>query len=189
MMIQSQKEYADVLIRYFKRSGQFGSARIIGSLASDQFDAFSDIDIELQIKNTDPVSTVRTSLDVIRQHYPVCFYDWARSLAPERVLMSVYLEEVSRFWNIEISVVTATDSAVDGRTFEENAHLHALKLWLIDAKSFLREGQAVSSVSRSTELLDCCRALCSSLDLVPAYFLKLEAIRKRIESVASASVP
>lgn len=188
MMIQSQKEYADVLIRHFKHSGQFGSARIIGSLASAQFDAFSDIDIELQIKSPNPVCTVRRGLDVIRQHFPVCFYDWAKSLAPERVLMSVYIEDVSPFWNIDISVVTAPNSAVDGGTLEQNAHLHALKLWLIDARSFLRESQAVSSVPRSTRLLDCYNTLYSSLDLAPAFFLQLEIIRKRIESVASASV-
>ena len=56
---------------------------IYGSLSTNQFDEYSDIDIEVDVSGSDNGAFVLKAANLLNEIYPVIYSDYAPSLLPD----------------------------------------------------------------------------------------------------------
>ena len=140
--MNNQKKIAEEIIQLLNASGKIDSVSLDGSLTLDSWDEISDIDIVVEEKGRSPFENVMMALDEIRNQKKIIFYDWARSLLPEKYLISIYLKGMPVFWFVDIACYR--DPRYGDITRDEipqNYAEHLLKLWICNIKHEIRKNR------------------------------------------------
>lgn len=102
---------------------------------------YSDIDIEIDVSGTDNSRFVTKIPGLLSQKYDVIFYDYAPSLAPEKYLVSVALNDENPFMLVDIActaVPHCTNVSKQELAALNHPYDHTLKLFTANLKHYLR---------------------------------------------------
>lgn len=145
-MIQS---YANEICAFLKCLPEVRSCKLYGSVSRGSFDGYSDIDIEIDVSGVDNGEFAMELPRILVEKYPVVFSDFAPSLAPDKYVLSVAMNEKNPFMVVDIccaavphcSTVTRQELAA-----RNNRYDHTLKLFVANLKHFLREADCYSDI-------------------------------------------
>ena len=102
---------------------------------------YSDIDIEIDVSGTDNSRFVTKIPGLLSRKYDVIFYDYAPSLAPEKYLVSVALNDENPFMLVDIActaVPHCTNVSKQELAALNHPYDHTLKLFTANLKHYLR---------------------------------------------------
>lgn len=140
-MTQNRMEKAKELMQLLNALPQVHSCTLYGSLAANGGDALSDIDIALDVSGCDNGAFALVLPQLLGEKLPVLYSDYAPSLAPEKYVVSVALDENDPFLIVDLCC-TATPhcTAVTRQQLNERNDrcTHILKLWIANLKHFAR---------------------------------------------------
>ncbi len=128
---------ADRLIQTFQDHPSVHHAFLRGSLAHNTADQYSDIDICVDVSGHDNGQFLLAIPDLLASSFPILFYDWSPSLLPDTYIISLYLDGLPIFWNVDIQSF-AKPHVPSVTHIECNQVDHFLKLWILNAKYCLR---------------------------------------------------
>lgn len=137
---------ASRLIDTLNRSKRFTSVTLTGSLTNDCADQYSDIDIIIENHRYSSYNNVLAAIEIISKEYPLLFHDFARSLLPD-CIATLYLKDQPLFSTIDIAC-THNDSfpATTKSEVVQNRLHHQIKLWVCNAKYYLRNDLARQNI-------------------------------------------
>lgn len=114
---------------------------IYGSLSTNSYDEYSDIDLEVDVSGTDNSLFIQRIPEILGTHYRIIFSDYAPSLAPHDYVVSVAISDKNPFLIVDIKC-TATPHY---KTLSKNdlrliidPYQHTLKLFVANLKHYLR---------------------------------------------------
>ena len=153
-----QQTIASMVIDALKPSGDFQSVELIGSVANSTQDALSDIDILIADDSRPPWENVELASTVLEKSMGVLLRDWARSLIPEKYLISHFIPGLPILWWIDLGCLPSREYGDILRSdIAQDRNGHLAKLLVMNAKHYIR-GDA--SRLRIAELHQ--RACCNS---------------------------
>ena len=122
---------------------QFEQAELIGSVATDRHDQFSDIDILIRDPRRSPRTNVEVAQSLLVREFGSLLTDWAGSLLPGKCLISLFLPGFPLYWYIDIGCRADPDypDITRDQIFEDR-DTHLAKLLIMNAKHFLRGNAA-----------------------------------------------
>lgn len=144
-------EYAQEIIRYLYTLPNVKACRLYGSLAGNTFDAYSDIDIELDVSGADNGQYLLRLPALVGKHFPVVFYDYSPSLAPEKYVVSIATDSQNPFQIIDIACTArphCKSVSADTLRTQNDPYAHILKLFTANLKHFLRGKNVCADVQR-----------------------------------------
>lgn len=144
-------EYAQEIIRYLYTLPNVKACRLYGSLAGNTFDAYSDIDIELDVSGADNGQYLLRLPALVGKHFPVVFYDYSPSLAPEKYVVSIATDSQNPFQIIDIACTArphCKSVSADTLRAQNDPYAHILKLFTANLKHFLRGKNVCADVQR-----------------------------------------
>ncbi|NOR45654.1 MAG: hypothetical protein GQ534_08730 [Candidatus Delongbacteria bacterium] len=113
--------------------------KLVGSLSENNFDEYSDIDIELNDNKQSPVENINIALNSISKKYDILFSDWAKSLLPDKYVLSVFLKQKNIFRFIDLTCFKdANFSDTTRDQLPQDKIYHIFKLWICNAKQEIR---------------------------------------------------
>ena len=130
---------AQQILDIFRNDHCVKGASLRGSLLDGCVDAYSDIDIRVDVSGCDNAAYCQTVIETMERHFDLHFHDWRRSLMPQSYVLAFFIKGLPIFWNIDLECSadphhpTLTRDAV---TRDVTASL--LKLWALNAKYILR---------------------------------------------------
>jgi predicted nucleotidyltransferase len=122
------------------QSSDIENIKLVGSISENKSDEYSDIDIELKDHKRSPVENINIALNFLSEKYNVLFSDWAKSLLPEKYVLSVFLKQKNIFSYIDLSCyqdINFPDVARD--RLPQDKVYHIFKLWICNAKQEIRQ--------------------------------------------------
>jgi len=105
--MESIIDTANAICAYFSALPQVKSCTIYGSAASSSYDAYSDIDIAVDVSGSDNSIFARSVPEMLGGLYPIIFFDYAPSLMPESYVVSHAISAENPFRMVDIKC-TAT---------------------------------------------------------------------------------
>ncbi len=70
---------------------------IYGSLSTNSYDEYSDIDLEVDVSGTDNSLFIQRIPEILGAHYHIIFFDYTLSLAPHDYMVSVAIPNKNPF--------------------------------------------------------------------------------------------
>lgn len=144
-------KFAQEIINHLYTLPTVKSCRLYGSVAHHTFDRYSDIDIELDVSGTDNGQYLLRLPELIENHFPIIFFDYAPSLAPEKYVISIAVDGEAPFQIIDIAcVATPHCKTVSASTLRvlNDPYAHILKLFTANLKHFLRGADCCTDIKR-----------------------------------------
>lgn len=142
----NQRELADLII-HLLHSSEINEIRLVGSLSENNFDNFSDIDILLKDTKRSPVENINLALKTIQSNLDVIFSDWAKSLLPEKYVLSIFLKQENIFWYIDLSCYRDKNFQDTCReSLPQDKIYHMFKLWICNAKQEVRKREERNNI-------------------------------------------
>ena len=136
---KNQFELASTIIDLL-RSSEINSIELVGSLSENKIDKYSDIDFMLKDTNSSPLDNINIALGIIQDNFEVVFFDWAKSLLPEKYVFSVFLKQNNIFWFVDLTCCRdAKYSNVNRDLLPQDKIYHIFKLWICNAKQQIRK--------------------------------------------------
>lgn len=145
------RERAAALCRYLSGLPGVRSCRLAGSVAAGTFDAYSDIDLELDVSGLDNGVFALELPALLNRRYPVLYADYAPSLAPQKYVVTAALFPDAPFLLADVSCVamphcrTVSQAALAARN---NLMTHTLKVFTINLKHALRGNDCRRDIAR-----------------------------------------
>jgi len=131
-------ELTNQLIPILKSHDKVKDVYLKGSIANGQMDEYSNIDIVVDVSGYDNGKFAQKLPEIIKNHFPLLFYDWAPSLLPESYVQSFFLSGTSPFAFVDIECKASPH--IHSVTQVTNDYLgHNIKLWIQIAKYHLRD--------------------------------------------------
>ncbi|MBR4888847.1 MAG: hypothetical protein IKU17_06860 [Clostridia bacterium] len=135
------RQKADEIIAALQQMPEVKSCTVYGSLANGRQDALSDIDIEIDVSGCDNGRFMLALPQRLREHFTVCYSDFAPSLVPEKYIVSVALDAKNPFLIADLNCHAEPNCSTVTRQQVNDANdrfSHTLKLWTINLKHFVR---------------------------------------------------
>lgn len=88
----------------------------------------------------------------LKQRFSVEFYDWVPSLLPDAYVVNFYFQDNPIFWNIDVQCL-ATPHIPSLTTVTLDPADHFLKLWVLNAKDYLRGNQKADIAKLAQRIL------------------------------------
>ncbi len=132
---------ADQVSAYLNALPQVQGCRLYGSLKSGAFDKYSDIDLEVDVSGLDNGRFALQIPALLSQRFPVAFFDFAPSLAPEKYIVSAAVDPENPFGIIDLSCAANPHCRTVSReelSRQNDPYSHILKLFVINLKHFIR---------------------------------------------------
>ena len=126
---------------YLNALPQVKGCRFYGSLESGTFDEYSDIDLEVDVSGLDNGRFALQIPALLARKFPIVFFDFAPSLAPEKYVVSVAIDTENPFGIIDLSCAAAPHCRTVSREELERQNdplSHLLKLFTINLKHLIR---------------------------------------------------
>ena len=128
---------------------------LYGSLAEGRGDALSDIDIALDVSGVDNGRVLLRLADLLRQRgLPVFYEDYAPSLAPEKYVVSLALDETDPFLVADLQCIAQPHCTTveRGELKQKNDPVsHTFKVWTANLKHYVRGADCRGDVLRMAE--------------------------------------
>jgi hypothetical protein len=145
IIIQEGKMYeikiiANDLCNYLNTIEEIKSCKIYGSIAEDNFDKYSDIDIEIDVSGYDNSIFLTRIPEIINEKYPIIYYDYARSLMPNQYIVSMAISKNNPFLIVDTKCI-ANPHMITLRkenNFINSKTTHILKLFIANYKHYIR---------------------------------------------------
>ena len=139
MQDMDQRELARAVVEALESSGDFQSVELIGSIAEEVFDAFSDIDILIADDRRPPYGNVELASSIIDKSFGLLLRDWAKSLIPNKYLINHFIPGYPIFWWIDIGCFPSPRFAdISVLDVAQDMNEHFAKVLVMNAKHFLR---------------------------------------------------
>ncbi|MFJ5768712.1 hypothetical protein [Psychrobacillus sp. NPDC093180] len=136
--MDERKIMAEKIIEFFNTCPKVKVATIRGSIFHEKTDEFSDIDLTIDVSSTDNAAFALQIPKMLESNFEIWFVDWATSLLPDEYVISIYLKNMSIFWNVDIAC-TATPHIETILSIQNDPIHHALKLWIMNLKYLNRQ--------------------------------------------------
>ena len=138
-----QKQIAHKVVDLLSRTHEFSSVSLGGSLATNTHDSMSDIDILIESEHRSDIDNVLLASQMLGKEFETTLSDWAGSLLPEKCLMSLFIAGVPLFWWIDLGCMHSPRFPPTMRQdLPVNTNDHVAKLWVMNAKYYLRHDTA-----------------------------------------------
>lgn len=142
---------ANRVLAYMNAFPQVKNCRFYGSLANGSFDNYSDIDLEIDVSGLDNGQFLLEIPTLISQRFPVIFFDFAPSLAPEKYVVSVAIDTENPFGIVDISCAAQPHCRTVSKqdlVARNDSYCHILKLFAINLKHFIRRADCLGDIQR-----------------------------------------
>ena len=136
----------------------------------------SDIDIELDVSGADNGLFILKLPHMLKKRIPVYYFDYAPSLAPEKYVVTMAIDENDPFRTVDICAAADPHytTVTKQRLAECNDMIsHTLKLWTANLKHFARGSECRSDIEKMARRIDIDCTL-PSADLLAATLAWLE---------------
>jgi len=146
-----QSKLAEQVISFLQQQPAVRSVTVIGSLQNGTADAFSDIDLEVDVSGTDNGVFALQLPDLLSKRFDVLFYDYAPSLAPEKYVVTVAIDRDHPFHLVDIGCIAVPHyGGVSKQQLEaqNERDAHLLKLFAVNLKHFLRGKECRGDILR-----------------------------------------
>lgn len=132
-------EFANEIKDYLLSVKEISHCTVCGSIANQNYDKYSDIDIEIDVSGYNNSEFIKQVPAILSKKYPLIFGDYAPSLMPESYIVSVAINEENPFMFVDIKcLATPHMSTLQKKDFVNDEFEHILKLWVINFKHWLR---------------------------------------------------
>ena len=163
--MQKLKTIADDMIKTLSTISGIRNCTLYGSLAACTADEFSDIDIEIDVSGKDNGLFMLKLPHMLRKRMPVYYFDFAPSLAPEKYVISMAIDEENPFRMVDITVTADPHCATVSKQLlmdRNDPYSHALKLWTANLKHYVRGAECRSDMEKMARKLNLDTALSSA---------------------------
>lgn len=154
-MTEGKMKKAEELTALLNELPDVKKCTLYGSLAYGGGDALSDIDIEVDVSGVDNGRFVLKLANELRKKGLSVFYeDYAPSLAPEKYVVSLALDENDPFLVADLNCTARPHRATveRGELKEKNDPVsHTLKVWTANLKHFVRGADCRGDILRMAE--------------------------------------
>lgn len=133
--------FAENVRSFLLNQPEVRAVTLCGSIARGNADCYSDIDLETDVSGTDNGAFLLQLPERLTETYPVIFYDYAPSLAPEKYVLSVALDEAEPFRIVDIACTAephVPSVSKDDLRLLNSPVDHTLKLFAANLKHFIR---------------------------------------------------
>ena len=130
---------------------------LYGSLASGKYDDLSDIDIELTIADGDRGEFALALPGLLAERLPVFYADYAPSLAPEKYVLSVAIDETNPFRMVDLCVSGGYDTSCVTKqqlSAQNDRFTHVMKLWTANLKHHARGADCRGDITKMARRLE-----------------------------------
>lgn len=145
------KEFANEICNFLESLPEVKACNLYGSLSNGTFDEYSDIDIEIDVSGIDNGIFVTKIPEILSAKYDVIFYDYAPSLAPDKYIISVAINDDNPFMMIDIACVATPhcDTVLKQNLAAlNNRYDHTLKLFTANLKHYLRGADCYDDIQK-----------------------------------------
>lgn len=144
-----QQYRANEIIKYLSTLSEVKTCCLYGSLANGNADKYSDIDIEVDVSGSDNGAFLKVVPEIVARRFPVTWYDFAPSLAPEQYVISVAIDESNPFCVVDFKC-TATPhiKIVQKSDLVNDIYIHLIKLWVVNCKHFIRGSDCTRDIRK-----------------------------------------
>lgn len=135
------QERAFSLCQFFSSFPGVQTCKIVGSLAAGSYDAYSDIDLEIDVSGLDNGMFALEVPGLLQRRYAPLYTDYASSLAPQKYVVSAALFPDQPFMMADIAcVATPHSSAISPAELSarNSLYAHTCKVFTINLKHMLR---------------------------------------------------
>lgn len=135
------KEFVSEIFDFLNNLPEVKECKIYGSISTGNNDEFSDLDIAIDVSGIDNGVFLTKLPDIFSGKYDIIFYDYTPSLAPNKYIVSIAINEKNPFMVIDIScVATPHYNSVSKQDLMSlnNKYDHTLKLFVANLKHLLR---------------------------------------------------
>ena len=147
--MQKLIEYANEIMEYISTYKEVRSCTLYGSLANNNFDEYSDIDIEIDVSGYDNSLFVTRLSEIMAIKYPIIFSDYAPSLIPESYVVSIAIDENNPFCVVDFKCVANPHYTTLGKKdFILDKVEHTTKIWTANCKHYLRGIDCQSDITK-----------------------------------------
>lgn len=149
---------ANRVFAYMNAFPQVKTCHLYGSLENGSFDNYSDIDLEIDVSGLDNGQFLLEIPDLIAQQFPVIFFDFAPSLAPEQYVVSVAIDTENPFGIVDISCAAQPHCRTVSRQdliARNDPYCHFLKLFTINLKHSIRRTDCLGDIERMYQKVFC----------------------------------
>ncbi len=129
---------------------------LYGSLAKGLQDELSDVDIEVDVSGCDNSEFALALPQLLAGTLPVVYADYAPSLAPEKYVVSLALDETDPFCIVDLCCTAQPHCATVSRQQLARCNdpvAHTFKLWTANLKHFSRGADCYDDILRMAKKL------------------------------------
>jgi hypothetical protein len=147
--MQDLVEYANEIKRYISSIKEVRQCKLYGSLTTEHFDQYSDIDIEVDVSEYDNSMFLTKLPETMSIKYPTIFCDYAPSLIPEAYIVSIAIDENNPFCIVDFKCVATPHCTTLGKQdIRLNKVEHTMKLWTANCKHYLRGNECLEDIRK-----------------------------------------
>ncbi len=124
---------------------------LYGSLKNHAADQYSDIDLEIDLADADPGQFILQLPNLLAAHTKILYADYAPSMAPDKYIVSVGLDETNPFLIADLCCsggVRPSSVSTNQLKARNDPAIHLLKLWIANCKHHRREQDCRKDILR-----------------------------------------
>lgn len=115
-----------------------------GSLVDGHVDAYSDIDVGIDVSGYDNAAYCQVIIETMSRSFDLHFYDWRGSLMPQSYVLAFYIKGLPIFWNVDVEcTATPHHGTLTRHGVKRDTVASFLKLWAMNAKYLLRNAPGI----------------------------------------------
>lgn len=155
-MAQTLPEFAGHMTDVLKTIRGVKACALYGSAADGTYDEMSDIDIEIDVSGSDNGLFILKLPHMLKKRMPVYYFDYAPSLAPEKYVVTMAVDENDPFRTVDVCAAADPHMTTVSKQLlnERNDPVsHALKLWTANLKHFSRGADCRSDIEKMAKKL------------------------------------
>ena len=145
------KSFANEVCDFLCSLPEVKSCGLYGSVSTDTYDEYSDIDIEIDVSCIDNGLFATRIPDILSKKFDVIFCDFAPSLAPEKYVVSLAMNTENPFMMVDIACIANPHCDTVSKqqlSSLNNLYDHTLKVFVANLKHFLRGVDCYDDISR-----------------------------------------
>lgn len=145
------KSFANEVCDFLRSLPEVKSCGLYGSVSTDTYDEYSDIDIEIDVSGVDNGLFATRIPDILSEKFDMVFYDFAPSLAPDKYVVSLAFNTDNPFMMVDVACTANPHCDTVSKqqlSSLNNLYDHTLKVFVANLKHFLRGVDCYDDISR-----------------------------------------
>lgn len=102
---------------------------VVGSYKDRRADEYSNVDLLVDVKEKTADKALLAVTAILKEDFKPLWSDFAKSLAPEKFLVSMYFETENSFRYFDIGISNRDMISYDPGEFKNDKYTHLMKLW------------------------------------------------------------